>query len=104
MTPDPLTILSIRTMSGADGRNALHREDLDRIADLDVVEVGQPDAALEARLHLAHVVLEAAQRCQLAFPDDDVVAKQARVRVAGTRDAAVGDHAAGHRADLRHAE
>src|SRR5687768_379183 len=41
--------------------NPLHREDFDHVADLDVVVVRQPDAALEARLHLADVVFEAAQ-------------------------------------------
>ena len=55
-------------------------------------------------LHLAHVVLEAAQRAELAFVDHDVVAQQPRLRVAGARDAAVGDHAAGDGADLRHLE
>ena len=55
-------------------------------------------------LHLGHVVLEAAQRSDLAFVDHDVVAQQPRLRVAGARDAPFGDHAAGDRAELRHLE
>src|SRR5690242_2951508 len=39
---------------------------LDHVPDLHVVEVLDADAALVALLHLAHVVLEAAQRAQLA--------------------------------------
>ena len=50
------------------------------------------------------VVLEAAQRADLALVDDDVVAQQARLRVAGARDAAFVHHAAGDRAELRHLE
>src|SRR5688572_11941419 len=51
--------------------HALHREDFDDVADLDVVVIRQADAAFEARLHLADVVLEAAQRPDLAFVHDD---------------------------------
>ena len=82
----------------------LDDERFDDVADLDVVEPLEADAAFEARLHLGHVVLEAAQRADLAFVDDDVVAEQPRLRVAGAGDAAVGDHAAGNRAELRHLE
>src|SRR5262245_30925936 len=45
-------------------------EDLDEVPDLDVVEALEADAALETGFHLAHVVLEAAQRSDLAFVDD----------------------------------
>src|SRR5207248_1815923 len=83
---------------------ALHREHLDHVADLQVVVLVEADAALEAGLHLAHVVLEAAQRADLSLVDHDVVAQQARLRVAGARDAPFGDHAAGDRAELRHLE
>mgnify|MGYP003694146141 CR=1 FL=1 len=48
--------------------------------------------------------LEAAQRSDLAFVDDDVVAQQARLRVAGAGDASFGDHAAGDGAELRDLE
>src|SRR5687767_10195249 len=84
--------------------DALHREDFDHVADLDVVVIRQADAALEARLHLADVVLEAAQRSDLAFVHDDVVAQQAGLRFAGACDAPFGHHAAGNGADLRHLE
>src|SRR5262249_49884950 len=89
--------------SRADG-DALHREHLDDIADLDVVELLEADAALEPGLHLADIVLEPAQRPDLPLVDDDVVADQARLRVAGADDAALGDHAAGNRAVLRDLE
>ena len=47
------------------------------------------------------VVLEAAQRADLALVDDDVVAEQPGLGVAGAGDAAFGHHAAGNRAELR---
>src|SRR5688500_10705696 len=75
--------------------HALHRKHLDDVADLEVVVVGEADAAFEAGLDLADVVLEAAQRPDLPLVHDDVVAEQACVRVAGPCDAAVGHHAAG---------
>ncbi len=40
---------------------------LDLVADLDVVVVAHADTALGARAYLVHVVLEAAQRFELAF-------------------------------------
>src|ERR1043166_5779758 len=86
------------------GLHAFHGEDLDEIAGLQVIEALEADAALEARLHLADVVLETAQRANLAFEDDDVVAEQARGRLTGARDRSLGAHAAGNRADLRHLE
>ena len=51
------------------------------------------------RLHLAHVVLEALQRIELAVVDHDVVAQQAHLRAAPHH--AVEHVAAGDRADLR---
>src|SRR5258705_2510446 len=83
---------------------SLHREHLDGIAHLDVVVALEADAALEARLHLAHVVLEAAQRGDLPLVHHDVVAKEAGGRLAGARDASLGDHAAGNRTNLRDLE
>src|ERR1051325_8550678 len=84
--------------------HALHGEHFDHIARLDVVEAFETDAALEAGLHFADVILEAAQRGDLALEHDDVVAQQTRRRFARARDAPFGHHAAGNRADLRHAE
>src|SRR5439155_27262909 len=81
-----------------------HREHLDDVADLDVVELLEADPALESGLHLAHVVLEAAQRPDLAFVDDDVIAQEARLRVARARDAAFADDGARDRAELRDLE
>src|SRR6185503_20635835 len=53
------------------GRSGLlDEEGLDHVADLDVVVALQADAALEARGHLAHVLLEATQRGETAVPDD----------------------------------
>ena len=67
--------------------HALHREHLDDVADLDVVVPLEADAALEPGLHLGHVVLEPAERSDLAFVDDDVVAQQPGLRIAGAGDA-----------------
>src|SRR5215210_7371446 len=75
---------------------------LDLVAVLDVVEVLQPDAALEALAHLGDVVLEAAKAADAALPGDDAVADEPRARVAA--DDAVEDAAAGDDARLRHAE
>src|SRR5215213_11561192 len=75
---------------------------LDLVAVLDVVEVFEPDAALEALAHLGHVVLEAAQGADGALPRDDAVADEAGARVAA--DDAVDDAAARDDARLRHAE
>src|SRR3954471_4684850 len=84
--------------------DALHGEHLDDVADLQIVVALEADAALEARLDLGHVVLEAAQRAQLALVDHHVVAQQARLRLARALDDAVGDHAAGDGAELRRLE
>ena len=62
------------------------------------------DAALDADLHLADVVLEPAQRASLPFQTTTPSRSEARLRVAAARDAAVGDHAAGDRAGLRRLE
>src|SRR5688572_3881384 len=77
-------------------RHPLHLEHFDDVANLDVVEVLEAHAALEAGLDLGDIVLEALERGELAFPHHDVVAQQARLGVALARDAAVGDHAAGN--------
>src|ERR671911_1989530 len=69
---------------------------LDDVAFLDVVEVLDPDAALEALGHLAHVILEALERPDTAVIDDDAVADDARPPVPNDRAAdhvTTGDHA-----------
>src|SRR5256885_16538532 len=68
----------------------------------DVLEVAQHDAALEPGRDLAHVVVEAAQRLDLAGVDDGAVAHEADLGAAA--DDAVGDVAAGDHADARGAE
>src|SRR5581483_9283770 len=73
----------------------------DDVAGLDVLKAFERDAALEALLDLADIVLKAPERLDLAFKDDDVVAQDARRRPA---DRAVDDIAAGDLADARHAE
>ena len=75
-------------------------EDLDDVPDLDVVEAIEGDAALGARLHFTDVILEPAERGQLAVPDDGIVAQEPGLRVAAAGDAAVGNDAAGNRARL----
>src|SRR5262249_36815591 len=85
-------------------RDALHREHFDEIADLDVVEPFEADAAFEAGFHLGRIVFEPAKRSNLALIDHDVVAQQPCLRVAGTGDASLRHHAAGNRAVLRNLE
>src|SRR5258707_5789135 len=79
-------------------RDLLDAVALDDVAGPHVLVLLEGHAALLARRHLAHLVLEALQRRQLAFVDDDVVADQADVRAA--LDDAVGHPAAGDLADL----
>src|SRR5438046_1932468 len=64
---------------------------LDDVAGLDFVPARDHDAALEAVLDLADVVLEAAEAADLALVDLDRVADDPEVRFAV--DLAVGDHA-----------
>src|SRR5687768_5844364 len=85
-------------------RDPLHREDLDHVAYLDVVEPLEADAAFEPGLHLADIILEPAQRGDLPLEHHHVVAEQSRLCFARARDAPVGDHAAGDGAHLRHLE
>src|SRR6185312_3827860 len=72
---------------------------LELVALLHIVEVLDRQAALEARLHLAHVVLEALQRIELAVVDHDVVAQHADLRAAAHE--ALLHVAARDHADLR---
>src|SRR5256885_12796359 len=68
----------------------------------DVLEVAQHDAALEPGRDLAHVVVEAAQRLDLAGVDDGPVAHEPDLGAAADR--AVRDVGAGDDADARRAE
>src|SRR6185436_20906613 len=61
----------------------LDLEGLDHVADLDVLEALDADAALEALAHLGDVVLEVAQGGDLPFEDHPVVAQQTHARGAG---------------------
>src|SRR3546814_16603501 len=64
---------------------------------LQVLEVAEDDAALEAGVDLAHVVLEATQRVDGALPDDRALPQEADLGVPG--DGAVEHHAAGDATD-----
>src|SRR6266478_3792077 len=73
--------------------------DLELVALLHVVEVLQRQAALETSLDLAHIVLEALERVELAVEDDDVVTQQPDLGSAAHHPL---EHVtAGDRADLR---
>src|SRR6266511_6096235 len=76
--------------------------DLEHVALLDVLVVGQDDAALVARGDLAHVVVEALERRDRGVVDDGAVAHDADLGAA--RDVAVGDVAARDGAHPRGAE
>ena len=52
------------------GSNLLEIVRLEHIADLDIVEVLQRNATLEALLHFAHIFLEPTQGANLAVVDD----------------------------------
>src|SRR5690606_25941415 len=75
---------------------------LDLVAYLDVIIVPDANAAFRTGPDLVHVVLEAPERLQLAFEDDDVVAQHANRVVAP--DVALGDDAARDVAELRRHE
>src|SRR5690606_22779511 len=77
-------------------------EALDLVARLDVVVGLHADAALGIRAHFVDVLLEAAQRFQLALEDHRLVAQHADRLVAP--DHALDDHAARDGAELRAAE
>src|SRR4051812_5874266 len=76
--------------------------DLQNVALLEVLEVAKDDAALEAGRDLAHVLVEAPQRGDLAVVDDRAVAHEPGAGAA--RDLAVGDVRAGDDADARRTE
>ena len=56
------------------------------------------------RFHLVHIVLEPTERSDLALVNDDAVANQARLGVAGARDSPVSDETPRRRAELGHFE
>ena len=56
---------------------------LDDVADLDVVEILDTDAALEAFANLAHVVLEPLERRERAVEHLDAVANDAHAALHG---------------------
>src|SRR5688572_21717317 len=74
MVSSPTTMGRDPSCASGRDRDPLHREDLDGVADLQIVVLVEPDAALEAGLHFADIVLEAAERSNPPFVDDDVVA------------------------------
>src|ERR1043166_6776198 len=84
------------------GRDLLDHISFDLIANFDVVEVFQSDAALKAFPDFGNVIFEPAQRSYIAFPANDAVTNQARARVAA--DVAVDDHAARDGADFGNAK
>src|SRR5215212_4848434 len=89
-----------RRVEGA--RDLLGAVALDQVADLDVVEVLDADAALEALADLAHVVLEAPQRRDRAVVHLRPVADYADAPLAV--DDPAPHRAARDDADLRHLE
>src|SRR5919106_6342566 len=80
----------------------LRLEGLDQVALLDVLEALEPDAALESRLHLAHVVFEAPQGRDGRLVHDRAVSHEPRLRIATDRP--VQHHAPRDQAQARHAE
>src|SRR5688572_20985188 len=99
---EDMTAASFLTVRSQRPGDLLGAVALDHVADFDVVEVLDADAALVAFLHFLHVVLEAAERADrpvvdlLAVPNDADAAlavDQARAHVAPR------DHA-----DTRHLE
>src|SRR5919106_4981182 len=80
----------------------LRLEGLDQVPLLDVLEALEPDSALESRLHLAHVVLEAPQGPDGRLVYDRAVSHEPRLRIATDRP--VEDHAPRDQAQARHAE
>ena len=76
----------------------LHVEGLDDVPGLDLRELVDDDAALEAVTDLLHVILHDAKAGDLALVDDDAAADHADV--AAALDEAAGDAATGDDADL----
>src|SRR5690625_4409235 len=83
-------------------RYFLDVEDLDLVADTNVIVVFHADTTLGAAAYFVDVVLEAAQRFQLTFEDHHVVAQYPNGLVA--IDGALEHDTAGHRTELRRTE
>src|SRR5258708_38734168 len=83
-------------------RNLLGDESFQNIELIDIVEAGQRDAALEAVLHFAGIVLETLQSADLAGVNHFALANHANL--GGARNPAIGNVATGDRADLGDAE
>src|SRR5436309_3741234 len=83
-------------------RQLLDLERFELVAFLELAEAVERDAALEALLHLPHVVLESLERLDASGPDRLVPANQADLFAAG--DLARGHHAARHDHALRQPE
>ena len=92
--------MATRRSGGSRYFNAL--EDFDLIARFDVVVVLDPDPALGARTDFVHIILEAAQRFEFAFINNDVVTQDAN-RTAALDDTG-RDDAPGDRPELRRTE
>src|SRR5262249_35899706 len=93
--------LNLRTPTNIPSQLRLDLLDLEALDDvvlLHVAVVLERDAALEPRVDLLDVILEAPQARELPCPDHDAVAQEARV--ARPLDHAVLHHAARHRAHL----
>src|SRR5579872_6260909 len=75
---------------------------LDHVALLDVLEVREHDAALEAGVDLAHVLVEASQACDRRVVDHGRVAHEPHACTADNM--SLGDEAAGDRPDPGGAE
>src|SRR3954466_16073905 len=106
-----MTTCSSRRRRSAGGRlegarDLLGAIALDDVADLEVVEVLDADAALEPFAHLAHVFLEATERRDRAVVDLHAIADDARTTLAvddAAAHVAAGDRAeAGDLEDLAH--
>ena len=82
-------------------RDLLHRVALDVVADLELAEALDANAAFHAGAHFVDFVLEAAQRLGDAFVDDFLAAAHADLAF---DDAAAGHHAAGDRRALGQGE
>ena len=60
-----------------------HHEGFENVAFLDIVEFFKSDTAFEALRDLLDVILEAAERSDLIFKNNDAVTKHADARVTG---------------------
>src|SRR4051794_17189448 len=96
----PDAALEVREFEAASNLNLL--EDFDLVADLDVVVALDANTAFHAGTNFGSVILEATQRFQLAFEDNDVFAQYTdrTVTVNNTFD----HHATGDGTELRRTE